>query len=317
MKGMSNTIKCNKQQQYVAKQCMKHWECDKRSSGEGLVGLGGRGPGPRHRRVTALAVFIGGFLAACGPDKIFVFQKSDDINEHYFQRYTLRLCEPSPASVVSGRGEHTITSISLSPGEKNIIAATHTSQIFINPLPSLEPSKLPSLMFTPLHAKHHEGGIVDADVCLWKPIVVTGGRDRTVRVWDYQTHNILLSHSFREDIFSLSLHPTGLHVAVGMTDALRLLHILFDSLRTYTELKIRRCAMSSFSPAGHLLASADGNLLVITSHITLKKMFTLKGHSAKVSSVEWYPDSSAVVTCGVDGYTVAWDVLTGQKLWEV
>ncbi|XP_068201905.1 cilia- and flagella-associated protein 57 [Palaemon carinicauda] len=292
-------------------------ECDKRSSGEGLVGLGGRGPGPRHRRVTALAVFHGGFLCACGPDKIFVFQKSEDINEHYIQRFMMRLCEASPASVVSGRGEHTITVMSLSPGEKTIVAATHTSQIFTNPLPSLEPSKLPSLMFTPLHAKHHEGSIVDADACLWKPVVVTAGQDRTVRVWDYQNHNLLLSHAFREDIFSLSVHPSGLHVAVGMTDALRLVHVLFDCLRTYTELKIRRCAVISFSPSGHMLAAADGNLLVITSSVTFKKICTLKGHSTKVTGIGWYPDSSAAITCGVDGYVVAWDILNGVRLWEV
>lgn len=60
-------------------------ECDKKTSGEGVAALGGRGLGPRHRRVTALKVFTGGFLCACGPDKVFVFQKSDDVNEHYFQ----------------------------------------------------------------------------------------------------------------------------------------------------------------------------------------------------------------------------------------
>lgn len=50
---------------------------------------------------------------------------------------------------------------------------------------------------------------MDADGCLWKTIVVSGGQDRTVRVWDYQEHSLLLTHAFREDIFSLSLHPTG------------------------------------------------------------------------------------------------------------
>ncbi|XP_037786500.1 cilia- and flagella-associated protein 57-like [Penaeus monodon] len=304
-------------------------ECDKKTSGEGVAALGGRGLGPRHRRVTALKVFVGGFLCACGPDKVFVFQKSDDVNEHYFQvarnqspnipsqRYMLRICEPSPAALVSGRGEHTITTLSLSPGEKNIVAATHTRQLFTNPLPSLEAAKLPSLMFSPLHARHHEGGVVDADGCLWKTIVVSGGQDRTVRVWDYQEHSLLLTHAFREDIFSLSLHPTGLHVAVGLTDALRLHHVLFDCLRPYSEIRIRRCGVCSFSPSGYLLAAADGNLLVITSNVSLRKIFTLKGHSAKVTGIGWYPDSSAAMTCAADGTVVGWDANKGQSIWEV
>ncbi|XP_047493524.1 cilia- and flagella-associated protein 57-like [Penaeus chinensis] len=304
-------------------------ECDKKTSGEGVAALGGRGLGPRHRRVTALKVFVGGFLCACGPDKVFVFQKSDDVNEHYFQvarnkspdiptqRYMLRICEPSPGALVSGRGEHTITTLSLSPGEKNIVAATHTRQLFTNPLPSLEAAKLPSLMFSPLHARHHEGGVVDADGCLWKTIVVSGGQDRTVRVWDYQEHSLLLTHAFREDIFSISLHPTGLHVAVGLTDALRLHHVLFDCLRPYSEIRIRRCGACSFSPSGNLLAAADGNLLVITSNVSLRKIFTLKGHSAKVTGIGWYPDSSAAMTCAADGTVVGWDAHKGQSIWEV
>ncbi|XP_071547435.1 cilia- and flagella-associated protein 57 [Panulirus ornatus] len=292
-------------------------ECDKLSPTGGVAAMGGRSPGPRHRRVTALAVFTGGFLCACGPDKVFVFQKSDDVHEHHFQRYVLRLCEASPAALVSGRGEHTITTLSLSPGESTIVAATHTSQLFLSPLPSLEPSKLPSLMFSPLHARHHEGGVVDADTCLWKPLLVTGGEDRTLRVWDYQDHDLLLTYTFKEDIFSLSLHPTGLHVAVGLADAVKLHHLLFDSLRQYSEVRIRRCEVCCFSPSGHLMAAADGNLLVLTSNNSLKKLFTLKGHAGKVTGVEWYPDSSAVMSCSSDGALLGWDVRTGQPLWEV
>ncbi|XP_069954050.1 cilia- and flagella-associated protein 57 isoform X2 [Cherax quadricarinatus] len=292
-------------------------ECERRSPGEGVVALAGRSPGPKHRRVTALMVFTGGFLCACGPDKVFVFQKSDDLNEHYFQRYMLRLCEPSPAALVSGRGEHNITVLSLSPGEKTIVAATHTGQLFTNPLPSLEASKLPSLVFSPLHARHHQGGIVDADSCLWKPFLVTGGEDRTLRVWDYQRHTLLLTHTFRDDIFSLSLHPTGLHVAVGLTEALRLYHLLFDCVRSYSEVRTRRCEVCTFSPSGHLLASADGNLLLITSNITLKRVFTLKGHSTKVTGVGWYPDSCGVMSCSSDGAVVGWDLRLGQSIWQV
>ncbi|XP_050690279.1 cilia- and flagella-associated protein 57-like [Eriocheir sinensis] len=280
-------------------------------------GSGGRPLGPRHRRVTALAVFSGGFLCACGPDKVFVFQRSEDVNEHYFQRYVLRLCDPSPAALVSGRGEHTITTLSLCPSEKTIVAATHSCQLFTNPLPSLDASTLSSLQFTPLLARLHEGAVVDADTCLWKPLVVTAGEDRTLKVWDYRQHLLLMSHPFKQDVFSLSVHPTGLHVAVGLTDSLKLHHLLFDSLRAYSEVHVRRCACCCYSPGGHMLAAADGHLLLLTSTLTLKKSLTLKGHAAKVTGVGWYPDNSAVMACGADGNIIGWDVCRGQVMWQV
>ena len=43
------------------------------------------GSGVRHNRVTAIVIINGGFACACGPDKIFLFQKSESIHEFYIQ----------------------------------------------------------------------------------------------------------------------------------------------------------------------------------------------------------------------------------------
>ncbi|XP_076036542.1 cilia- and flagella-associated protein 57-like [Oratosquilla oratoria] len=41
--------------------------------------------GPKHRRITVLSCFSGGFVCACGPDQVFIFQRSDNINDYYVQ----------------------------------------------------------------------------------------------------------------------------------------------------------------------------------------------------------------------------------------
>lgn len=41
--------------------------------------------GPRHRKVTAIVMLNEGFACACGPDKIFLFKKSENIHEFYIQ----------------------------------------------------------------------------------------------------------------------------------------------------------------------------------------------------------------------------------------
>ena len=85
--------------------------------------------------------------------------------------------------------------------------------------------------------------------------------------------------------FPTLLFCPGLHVAVGLTDALHLYHLLFGTVRHYKELKIRRCSMSKFSQGGQYLAAVDGNLLLLCSSIFLKRVATLKGHTNKVKNL--------------------------------
>ena len=71
-------------------------------------------------------------------------------------------------------------------------------------------------------------------------------------------------------------------MAVGLSDAVRLCHVLHAALRPYAELRIRRCPSLAFSPSGHLLLAADGTTAALLSNISFKKLFSLKGHNAKV-----------------------------------
>lgn len=40
---------------------------------------------PHHCRVTVIKSCEGGFLCGCGPDKVFVFQRSENIHEYFTQ----------------------------------------------------------------------------------------------------------------------------------------------------------------------------------------------------------------------------------------
>jgi WD40 repeat protein len=55
----------------------------------------------------------------------------------------------------------------------------------------------------------HCGSITGVDVCQRKPLVVTCGADRSVRVWNYLTMELELSKEFEETVESVALHPTG------------------------------------------------------------------------------------------------------------
>ncbi len=68
------------------------------------------------------------------------------------------------------------------------------------------------------------------DVCVRKPLIVTAGADRTVRVWNYQDRSAELCKSFAEEPFAVAIHPNGFLVIVGFSDKLRLLNLIMEDL---------------------------------------------------------------------------------------
>ena len=64
------------------------------------------------------------------------------------------------------------------------------------------------------------------DVCRWAPLFATCGRDRAVRVWNYERRTVELVQKFSDEPLSLALHPSGFHVVVGFMDKLRYLNII-------------------------------------------------------------------------------------------
>ncbi|XP_047736642.1 cilia- and flagella-associated protein 57-like [Hyalella azteca] len=296
-------------------------------------------------------MFNGSFACACGPDKIFLFQRSENIHEFYLQRQMLLLCEPSPASLVSGRGQHTVTSLSADPSGTTLVLSTHSGQIFTNAIPALDDSLVTSSVFRPLHTHHHVGAVISADVCQWKTYCATIGRDRTFLLWDYSLQELLLQETFKEDLYSVALHPTGLHAAVSLTDSVRLYHVMMaglqqywevllgqvtslhaavsltDSVRLYHvmmgglqqywEVRVRRCGSCSFSHGGQYLAAADGSVVTVVHTIALRRHLALKGHAGKIQCVGWHPGDHQVFATAAEGVVLAWDVATGTTALQL
>jgi hypothetical protein len=54
-----------------------------------------------------------------------------------------------------------------------------------------------------------------------------------VRVWDYESGNCELVSQTLDDPLCVAFHPSGLHLAVGFADKLRLHHVLMDGLKVF------------------------------------------------------------------------------------
>jgi WD40 repeat protein len=85
------------------------------------------------------------------------------------------------------------------------------------------------------------------DVCTRKPFIVTCSTDKSIRIWNYLTATCEQVKSFPEDVFSVSLHPSGLYILAGFSDKLRLMNVLMDDIRTLREFPIRSCQEVKYS----------------------------------------------------------------------
>ena len=146
-----------------------------------------------------------------------------------------------PREIRLGEEDNSIIGISISAAEDGVICSTSANNIFgislaTNPELKSEDSKLISF-----HLGYHHGPILCADACIRKPLLVTASTDHSIRIWNFVEKSCELVKYFSEDIFSVSIHPSGLYVLIGFADKLRLMNLLMDDLRCVKEFSVRSC----------------------------------------------------------------------------
>nr|XP_040582177.1 cilia- and flagella-associated protein 57-like [Lepeophtheirus salmonis] len=163
----------------------------------------------------------------------------------------------------------------------------------------------------------HNGMITGLDVCQRKPLVVTCGADHTIRIWNYLTLELELSKDFKENLFSVALHPSGMYLCAGFSDKLRLMNILIDDIRTFREFNVKASSVSSFSCGGHLLAAASSvPQISLFSTVDFQNRVNLRGHEGHVTSLAWSSDDRKLVSCADDGSLYEWNIDEGYRVEE-
>ncbi|CAH1131991.1 unnamed protein product [Ceutorhynchus assimilis] len=163
----------------------------------------------------------------------------------------------------------------------------------------------------------HLGPIGSMSICRWKPICITAGsKDRSLKIWNYETNEIELVQNFEDDIHSVALHPTGLYCVIGFSDKVRYMTIMIDDIITTKEFSIRSCKLSSYSRMGHVFATTNGTVVQIYSSISFDLMYLLKGHNGKIRCMSWSKDDRLLATCGSEGAVYVWDVSESTRISE-
>jgi WD40 repeat protein len=145
--------------------------------------------------------------------------------------------------------------------------------------------------------------------------LVSGSRDRTLKVWDARTGQVLLDLAGHTGtVFSAAYSPDGTRVISGSSD--RTLKV-WDAVtgRCLLTLQGHAAGVSSaaYSPDGsRIVSGSSDSTLKVWDARTGNELLTLKGHGSPVASVCYSPDGRRIVSGGDDGTARVWDAVVGQ-----
>lgn len=252
-----------------------------------------------------------GFVMGSWHGELKVFEKHEDLKERYQLEDTF---------YIPGDCGH-VMEIAMGADE-TIICGMDRHHILMSTLSSLHHIKKGESVFEHIFTNFHhpnakgEAEITGIDVAIWKPIVATCGKDNTVRIWNPIERKMEMMKEFEEEPMGLSLHPTGIYLAVMFQDKIRILSLLLEEMHQCREIPARQVSFIKFSRGGQYLASSNGtNLQVYATH-TGQPVATLRGHNNRIKSVVWMNFDSRIVTMGAEGIVHVWDLFPVMKRME-
>ncbi|NXE75828.1 CFA57 protein, partial [Cochlearius cochlearius] len=263
-------------------------------------------------QISAVAAYSKGFACSPSPGVVLLFEKTKE-KEVYKESQEIWLPQDPFSSEPKQSVRQDIICICFSPSEETMVVNTNKNQLYMFTMLSTGLIKEKTAYFVYLNFPLHSASITGLDTCIWKPILATCSLDRSVRIWNYKTNTLELYKEYREEAYTVSLHPTGLFCLVGFSDKLRFISLLYEDMHVFKEFAVRKCGECSFSNRGHLFAAVNGNVIQIYSSITFENINNLKGHSGKIHAVKWSTDDSKVVSCDTHGAVYEWNLPTGRR----
>merc|ERR1719313_1960678 len=255
---------------------------------------------PEPRSAACILSFSKGFVIGGSNSMIRVFEKSDDPKEMFRKQREMKV-DSQPV---------TVKSMAMSPTEEVLAVTTSSAQLYQLSLLGSDLLKGDELaQVEPMLTGFHVGPILGMDVCIRKPLVVTCGMDKTVRVWNYVDKTCEQCRLFNEEAYSVAFHPSGFHLIVGFSDKLKLMNLLMEDMRPFKDIPIKACREVRFSHGGHMFAAVNSNTIQVFKTYSCETVCNLRGHNNKVRSLSWTADDTTLVSAGMDGAVYEYNIL--------
>nr|CCC46736.1 conserved hypothetical protein, fragment [Trypanosoma vivax Y486] len=221
------------------------------------------------------------------------------------------------------RRENSVIHLALDSTEETMVLVTFTGQILAFDF-TCEWSKRavedpPSMLH--ICQSFHVGGIIGLDCSVKKPFLVTSGVDKSVRIWNTNTHRLEICEFFSSPPGAVAIHPNGLYLVLCFPDKVRVMSVLWNGLHEYRVISLRNVTDVKYSVGGTYFALAHGNIIHIYNSLTCDVHGQLRGHPQKINSFQWcatspYPTDNAMISTSLDGLLINWNITEMRKETE-
>ncbi len=155
----------------------------------------------------------------------------------------------------------------------------------------------------------HRRQILTIDISKDSKMLVSGGKDSIIVIWNIVSGEILKSLSFHKAIVtSVNFSPDCRYLLSGDSDGKVILYDMKQE-RVIREFKDHKkdITVVKFSPDGKLIATAGGDKLIFIYETgNLKLAASLTGHRDWIRDISFSSDSKKLISCGDDSKVFQW-----------
>lgn len=137
-----------------------------------------------NSQITTVSAYSNGLVVGVSTGVAIIFEKTDDA--YLYKKSKEFILEDTE-----------VNSIAVNPTETMAIASLRNGQIYVLPV-ELDPSKGDVVRADRLIHSFHDGPILGMAVACHKPLIVTSGADKSIRVWNYLENTLEVCKYFPE-----------------------------------------------------------------------------------------------------------------------
>lgn len=148
-----------------------------------------------------------------------------------------------------------------------------------------------------LISSFHSSSIEALDTCVNKPYIITGGKDKQIKIWDYVQKKQIISKNFEDYIYSIAYHPGGMSALVSGSEKIKAVNIYYDDIDNTAQMGIaaKKSKEIVFSNGGQFFAFENNNKIEVWDYLNMAPLIIDHQNRTKINSISFKTNDSSIV----------------------